>query len=242
MQTTVPNLNEIKSKFLEWLAQSGWNGLRGFINSGEFDSIINKLYELKQSGVRFTPPIKNVFKTFQDCKYNNLKVVVLGQDPYPQFGIANGVAFCCENSTYAQPSLKYILKSIYSTVYPDLTIPDKLPTSLSYLSEQGVLLLNTALTCEIGKPASHYEIWKHFIAYAIDMLNNIDKSLVFILLGKRAQEYEDLIDDKHYIIKASHPASAAYANDFKWDCNDCFNKCNQILENSNIQKIKWLNL
>lgn len=242
MIAQVPNLNEIKLKFIEFLEESGWSSqFKTFIHSDDFTQIINKLYVLKEDGKRFTPPLKNVFKAFEHCKYNETRVVILGQDPYNQFGVANGVAFCCENIPKPQVSLKFILKSIYKTVYPELEIPQTLNPSLRYLSEQGVLLLNTALTCEIGKSASHYEIWESFINYAIDTLNHKKDKLVFILLGKRAQEYEDMIDeDKHFIIKASHPASAAYGNNDQWDCNDCFNKCNEYLKTNNFKPINWL--
>jgi len=240
MNSEIPNLNEIKSKFIEYLDGSEWP-LNSFILSDDFTQIINKLYKLKQEGKRFTPPLKNVFKAFETSKYTDTKVVILGQDPYNQFGVANGVAFCCENISKPQMSLKYILKSIYETVYPELEIPKVLNPSLGHLPKQGVLLLNTALTCEIGKSASHYEIWESFINYAVDTLNHKKDKLVFILLGKRAQEYEDMIDEeKHFIIKASHPASAAYGNNEQWDCNECFNKCNEYLITNNLKPIKWL--
>lgn len=236
MNTIIPNIEEIKLKFIEKLSESKWSSqLRGFLYSKDFDKILNDLYLLKEEGKRFTPPLKTIFKTFEDCKFDDIKVVVLGQDPYPQLGVANGVAFCCELPGKVQPSLKYILGAVNRTVYGVDNVEDLNP-SLKHWTEQGVLLLNTSLTCEIGKPTSHYEIWKEFITYVIDILNTRKDKLVFLLLGKRAQEFEDLIDEeKHFIVKASHPASAAYAHQRMWDCLDCFNKVNELLT----EKIKW---
>jgi uracil-DNA glycosylase len=237
MNTTIPNFEEIKVKFIDILSESGWSAeLKSYLYSHEFDLALNMLYRLKQEDKRFTPPLKTVFKAFEDCPFDKIKVVVLGQDPYPQIGVANGVAFCCSLPGKVQPSLRYILKAINKTVY-DKDVPnEELNPSLAHLTEQGVLLLNTSLTCEIGKPASHYHIWNEFITYVIDRINSKKENIVFLLLGKRAQEFEDLIDeDKHHVVKASHPASAAYAKDSVWDCSDCFNKVNELLT----EKIKW---
>jgi uracil-DNA glycosylase len=134
-----------------------------------------------------------------------------------------------------QPSLKNIFEAIDSTVYdnehreyePDLT----------RWANQGVLLLNSALTCEIDKVGSHYSIWKDFIAYTIDILNYTNSGLVFVLMGKQAQELEGLINDNHHIIKVSHPASAAYTKTV-WDCGDLFNTCNSIIEKQNGKEFK----
>jgi len=236
MNTTIPNIEEIKLKFIELLNESGWSSqLRAFLHSQEFTNIIEKLWLLKTDDRRFTPPLKTVFKAFQDCKFDDVKVVILGQDPYSQLGVANGVAFCCELPGKVQPSLRYILKAVNRTVYLR-DEKEELNPSLKHWTEQGILLLNTSLTCEIDKPASHYEIWNDFITYVIDVLNTRKEKLVFLLLGKRAQEFEDLIDtEKHYVVKASHPASAAYANERMWNNNDCFNKINELLT----EKIKW---
>lgn len=243
MDYKIPNINEIKLKLFDSLLKSGWNNLKFFINSSDFDKILFQLYSLKEQNKRFTPPIKHVFKAFEDCNYVNLKVVILAEDPYEQLGVANGVAFCCNNMQKIKLNLKNFIKSIYKTVHPDLEIPETVDPSLNYLSQQGVLLLNTSLTCEIDKKVSHYNIWKDFISYFIDSINNKKENVVFILLGKNAHTYEDLIDeDKHYIIKASHPDSIIGKNIEFWDCNDCFNKCNNKLKDLDITTIKWLKL
>ena len=111
---------------------------------------------------------------------------------------------------------------------------------LTRWANQGVLLLNSALTCEIDKAGSHHFVWKDFIAYTMDMLNYTDSGLKFVLMGKQAQELESMIGEHHHIIKVSHPASAAYTKT-TWDCGDMFNACNNIIEGQNgpTFKINW---
>ena len=234
------NLEEVKLKLIERLQPSGWaHMLRGFVQSSDFDKILEVLYKLRENGKRFTPPLKQVFAAFEYCPINKLKVIMIGQDPYPHFGVADGIAFSCSNTMKPQPSLKNIFEAVNATVYKDYPQYDMDP-NLKRWAEQGVLLLNSALTCEIDKVGSHYSIWKDFIAYTLDMLNFTDSGLIFVLMGKQAQELEPLIGPNHHIIKVSHPASAAYTKT-TWDCGDMFNQINKIItgQNGPEYKINW---
>ena len=233
------NLEDIKAKLVDRLQPSGWAmRLRGFLQSSDFDKVLETLYKMREDGKRFTPPLKQVFRAFEECPVNKLKVIMIGQDPYPHFGVADGLAFSCSNTGKPQPSLKNIFEAIDSTVYdnerreynPDLT----------RWANQGVLLLNSALTCQVDKVGSHYAVWKDFIAYVMDILNFIDSGLIFVLMGKQAQELEGLIGDHHHVIKVSHPASAAYTKTV-WDCGNMFNEINKIINGQNGPefKINW---
>jgi uracil DNA glycosylase len=104
----------------------------------------------------------------------------------------------------------------------------------------GPIGFNLSITCQIGKVSSHYDIWHDFIMYLLDMLNLTNSGIIFILLGAKAQELESVLGQNHYILKASHPASAAYSGG-TWDCNDVFNKTNEIIvaNNGPLFKIKW---
>ena len=235
------NLEEVKLKLIERLKPSGWaTRLRGFIQSSDFDKTLDKLHKLREDGKRFTPPLKQVFRAFEECPVNKLKVIMIGQDPYPHFGVADGLAFSCSNTRKPQPSLQKIFEAVDTTLYYGEEPPEHNP-DLTRWANQGVLLLNTALTCEIDKVGSHSPIWKDFIAYLIDMLNFTDSGLIFILLGKQAQELESIIGPNHYILKASHPASAAHNGTYIWDCNDVWNETNRLIEGNNGKefKIKW---
>lgn len=234
------NLEEIKLKLIERLKPSGWaNKLRGFIQSSDFDKILDTLYKMRESGKRFTPPLKQVFRAFEECPVNKLKVIMIGQDPYPHFGVADGLAFSCSNTRKPQPSLQKIFEAVDTTLYYGEEPPEHNP-DLTRWANQGVLLLNTALTCEIDKVGSHTPLWKEFIAYTMDIINFTDGGLIFVLMGKQAQELEGLIGDHHYIIKTTHPAYASYTKQ-PWDCGDMFNEINRIINGQNgpTFKINW---
>lgn len=229
--TQTVDLVEIKQKLIDKLTPPGWSTkLRGFIQSTDFDKILQALYNEREDGKRFTPPLKQVFRAFEECPEKDLKIVVIGQDPYPHLGVADGLAFSCANTGRPQPSLQNVFGAIQETVYPGETMD--LNPDLTRWANQGVLLLNKALTCQVDKVGSHYSIWNDFIVYLIDMLSLTNSGIIFILLGAKAQELESLIGQNHYILKASHPASAAYTKTV-WDCNDVFNEANRLITQNN---------
>lgn len=237
------DIKEIKDKLIDKLRPSGWaDMLKAFILSDDFDKIITDLVAQVDDGKRFTPQLKYVFTAFEECNWEDLKVVVLGQDSYPTLGVATGIAFDCSFTDKEQPSLKYLNDAIERTVI------DSSPrsTDLRYLANQGVLLINCALTCELNKPGTHYKIWESFIAYLLDTITSKKKDIVFILMGKKAQDTGELIYDKsdkpetgHYKLEVSHPASASYNKLSEWDCKDVFNETNKILIKNDRTTIKW---
>jgi len=232
------NIEEIKEKVLTKLEPSGWSRiLRSFINSKEFEDILKALVKQAQDGKRFTPTLKNLFRAFEECPYDQLKVVIIGQDPYPQLGVADGIAFSCSLTMEAQPSLEYMLKSVNDTVHGGFSISSN--PDLKRWSNQGVLMLNTALTTNIGKVGQHYIIWKPFIAYVLDWLSWNCPGLVYIYMGKKAEEWADCVNDNNYKFFCSHPASAAYNKEEKWDCNDVFNKTSEVLKKNYNFEIEW---
>jgi len=231
-------LEEIKQKMFTKLQPSGWDKVfKSFIFSGDFDDIITKLYSLVQDDKRFTPPLKQVFRAFEECPYDKLQVVIIGQDPYPQLDVADGISFSCSNTGKLQPSLRYILDEVNRTVYGGH--PGSLDVDLKRWSNQGVLMLNTALTVEVGKIGSHYDIWKPFTAYLLDWLNTHNSGLVYLYMGKKAEEWSELIDDHNstkYFVK--HPASAAY-NGSKWDSDNVFLKIQGVVASNSGTILKW---
>jgi uracil-DNA glycosylase len=233
------NVEEIQKKLIDKLSNTEWyNTLNHFITKSEFAEIIEKLIYEVEEGKRFVPKIKNTLNAFIECDLKDLKVVIIGQDPYPWLyknhpdgTIADGIAFSCSNSMKVQPSLQYIFDALGKSE------EDRNP-DLRYLANQGVLLLNSALTVEVNKPGTHYHIWKPFINIVIDTINFNKSDIIYILLGKVAHQYEDIISDKNIVLKASHPASAAY-NKGIWDCNDVFNKTNEHLKEKDKTIIQW---
>jgi uracil-DNA glycosylase len=232
------DIEEIKQKLIDKLKDSGWSSvLKGFILSLDFAQIIIDLEQEVNNGKRFTPQLKNIFTAFEECKWDDLKIICIGQDPFSQIGIACGVAFDCRNTDKEHPSLTYFNDAIQRTVYNSI-IKDR-KTNLSYLSEQGVLMINTALTTQIDKPLTHQKIWQGFINYLLDTISSNKDKMIFIFLGKISQEYEELVSDKHYKLMVSHPDLATYDKLEEWDCKDIFNRSNNILRDDGKEEIKW---
>jgi uracil-DNA glycosylase len=234
---------EYAKKLYDMLKPSGWHDiLKGFLLSEDFVTIIATLEKCVADGERFTPPLKQVFSAFMECPYDKTKVIVLGQDPYCQIHVADGIAFSCGNTKKAEASLRYIFGAVNDTVYEGKKDATKFDPDLRRWANQGVLMLNTALTTEINKIGKHFDIWQPFIAYLVDMLNTSHNDYVWIFMGRKAQEYEDLVDNvlnNTVLLECSHPASAAYAKESKWNCSNIFNATNQHLVEQKKVPIIW---
>lgn len=229
------NLQEVKEKLYVKLKDAGWSEyLKTFVLSSEMDKILDTLLSDAMDNKRFTPKIKNLFRAFERCPFDNVKVVIIGQDPYPQEGVADGIAFSCSATGNIEASLKYIFDSIYKTTRVKTMDPD-----LGRWSDQGVLLLNSAFTTTIGKPGSHQLLWSPFIVAVLDALVWNKQNIVYVFMGKQAAKLADLIPDSNYKYIVAHPASAAYNKLSEWDCGDVWNKINQSLEKENKSKIQW---
>ena len=203
------------------------------INKDYFKSLLNtvsKLYEEKT----IYPPKKDVFNAFR-LNYKDVKVVILGQDPYHGTGEAHGYAFSCLK-TPIPPSLK----NIYKELYDDLGIEkDMLDGNLLPWVKQGVMLLNTGLTVEKDKPNSHKDLpWDKFTDEVIRKLNEREKPVVFILWGNNARKKRELITNpKHLVIESAHPSPFSARNGFFG--SKPFSKTNNFLIKNGINPIKW---
>ncbi len=181
------------------------------------------------------PPAKLIFAALDSCPLANLKVVILGQDPYHTPGVANGLAFSANSGNKVPPSLQNIYKEIQTEYGGNLpNNPDLTPWA-----KQGVLLLNTTLTVRQGEPMSHKDQgWETFTDAIISQLNNQKNNLVFLLWGAHAQKKEFLIDTKkHLILKSAHPSPFSANNGFFG--NNHFLKTNQYLKEHCLPQIVW---
>jgi len=227
-----------REKLYQMLEPSGWAvPLRTFIKSDDFLVILNSLYEQSIDGKKFTPKLSQVFKAFMECPYDKLKVVMIGQDPYPQLGIADGIAFSCSvEKDYKQPSLAQMFGELKRTVYKDQPYEEN--GDLVRWSNQGVLLINTALTTSIGTPGTHQLLWRPFIGFLLDHLVWTGSRKVYAFLGKKAQDFMDIVPDNNLKIAVTHPASASYS-DTIWDGKDIFLRINEYCETEFNTKIIW---
>ncbi len=197
-------------------------------------NIYERVERIRQSGVCIYPNSEDVFKVFELLTPIQVKVVILGQDPYYD-GNATGVAFACKNQF--TPSFKTIWNTIKETT--EKQYEGIIDSSLLHLVNQGVFLLNTILTISNNTPLSHkYLEWEKFTARVIYDLSRTRSNIVFMLWGSYARRYKKYIDSsKHLILEHSHPASSSY-NNSQWNCNH-FIKANEYLKQFNKEPIKW---
>ncbi len=181
------------------------------------------------------PPRDDVFNAFAYCPYAKLKVVILGQDPYHQPNQAHGLAFSVLKGTPLPPSLR----NIFAELNQDVGCPIPNSGDLSMWAKQGVLLLNTLLSVEAGKPLSHKDLgWQTFSDEVLRQCNQHPRPLVFILWGKQAQSKLELIDqNKHLVLMAAHPSPlSAYQGFFG---SKPFSKANAFLIQTQQKAIEW---
>jgi|TARA_B110000438_G_scaffold76020_1_gene76094 uracil-DNA glycosylase len=182
-------------------------------------------------------PEKNkIFSALNHCSYENLKVVILGQDPYHNVNQANGLSFSVNSNEKTPPSLK----NIFVEINNDINTPIRTNSDLTDWANQGVLLLNSVLSVEKGKPGSHSKIgWEIFTDNIIQLISNNKSKIVFMLWGGYAKKKKKLIDlNKHLILKTGHPSPLS-ANRGYWFGNKHFSKCNSFLIRQGFSPIKW---
>lgn len=232
-------LTDLQLKLYEKLKPSGWGDkLKGFLLSQEFTDILTELYNQSQEGKKFTPVIKEIFRAFEECPYNDLKVVIVGREPYPKMNIADGIAFSCSYTREEQPSLRYIFDEIARTVRESLP-REEFDPDLKRWSNQGVLMLNTSLTCEINNLGSHTALWKPFINYLFDILNSNNTGIIYVFLGKKAMEWHKYIEKNNYKFFTTYPDAALYRKDNQWDSGNVFNQLNFVLKKVYGNQIVW---
>lgn len=182
------------------------------------------------------PPGKLIFNAFDHCSFANLKVVILGQDPYHGPGQANGLCFSVADGITKPPSLINIFKEIEN----DLDIPMPKTGNLERWANQGVLLLNSTLTVRAHQAGSHQNKgWEQFTDAVIDLVSDLKDNVVFMLWGAYAHKKGQIIDDnKHFVLKAKHPSPMA-ANQGGWFGMHHFSQCNNYLKAKGLEQIIW---
>ncbi len=180
------------------------------------------------------PPAQDLFNAFKLTDFNNIKVVILGQDPYHGEKEAMGLSFSVRRGVRTPPSLRNIFKELHD----DLGI-DRCDTDLSDWAKQGVFLLNTVLTVEKDKANSHKDIgWEIFTDFVIKQINDKLDNVVFILWGRQARDKKRMITNpNHYVIESAHPSPLSAYNGFFG--SKPFSKSNEYLKKINKKEINW---
>lgn len=223
---------------------------------GEWVDVVDKdilktvLERLKTEYAEHTiyPVKQKVFRMFRMMKLENIKVIVLGQDAYPglcKYNLygenldpepyAQGIAFSVKENMKPTKSLQIILDSVTRQFYNGVEIPPSSPSLIRWV-EQGVFLLNTALTVKANEPNSHKELWSDFTKDLIMKISSRRTDIIYLLWGKEAQIYTEFIAEG-YVLKDVHPNSVTYNPELKF--NGCFQECNILLESLGKEKINW---
>lgn len=211
------------------------NALKDILENPSYKTLKNTVTQCQKEEL-VVPDNNNIFKAFELTDLNNVKVVILGQDPYPNPKDAMGLAFSIPSDNKLPKSLINIFKELHT----DLKTPLRTSGDLTDWAQQGVLLLNTALTNIAGERDAHKKIgWqKSFTIPVIKELNNQARPLVFILWGNPAQKYAKYItNNNHLILESSHPSPLGAYRGF-WGSKP-FSKTNQYLEDTGQTPIDW---
>ena len=206
------------------------------LDRNETMKIMGWLRSINQSTL--CPSIKDVFKAFKLCPYNNCRVIFVGQDPYPQRGVAQGVLFGNSSNTpedKLSPSLQIIKESVINFEIPHNFITFD-PTLESW-AKQGILMINSALTTEVGKIGVHMMKWRPFIIAFLKQMSMINPGIIYVLFGSQAQILEPYINKNNYVLKIEHPAYFARTN--KKMPYHIWKDINKILYDLYGERIEW---
>lgn len=218
------------------LDESWKYNLAEFLLSPKMDALRDFLLQEKQQNKVIYPPSSLIFNALNTTPLNQVKVVIIGQDPYHGPNQAHGLSFSVQRGVALPPSLR----NIFHELHTDLGVPIPKHGDLTHWAEQGVLLLNSVLTVEAGQPTSHQKRgWEDFTDHVIDVLNQQREHIVFILWGAYAQRKGQRIDpNKHLILKAAHPSPLAANRGGFFGCK-VFSKSNNYLKQNGIEPIDW---
>lgn len=231
-------------KFKDCFHESWHTKIQPFVESEQCDKIYEHLKKEVKRGKRIAPLSCNIYRCFMETPLTDVKVVMMGMCPYhsSKFDqpIADGLLMGCSTTQVLQPSLEQFYGAIERELYDGLDLKHFKNPDVSYLAHQGVLMLNAALTTEIGKAGSHIELWEPFTKYLFEEVLYYSGAPV-IFLGKDASKYKKHCAPFTWTFTLSHPASASYKNT-DWDSEGAFGKVNKILKDNNNFNIEWLDM
>lgn len=218
--------------------EPGWKEvLKDEFSKPYFEQIVFFLKTERMAGKTIYPPGSFIFNAFEQTPFDKVKAVIIGQDPYHGPGQAHGLCFSVQDGIPPPPSLVNIFKEIKSDI--GITIPAG-KGNLTHWAQQGVLLLNAALTVRANEPFSHSKIgWATFTDAVIQKISDLKTGVIFLLWGKFAQEKQSLIDEtKHHVLKAAHPSPFSADKGF-FGCRH-FSNSNRLLRQEGRDPIDWM--
>ena len=207
------------------------------LDKQETIKIINKLKTINPNYL--CPSLKNVFKAFELCSYYECKAVFTGQDPYPQKSIATGLLFGNSKNTSEDklsPSLKVIKEAAINYEIPHYGL--KFDNTLEAWAKQGILMINSALTCEVNRVGSHVMLWRPFISRFLKKMSTQNNGIIYVLFGKQAQTLSPYINNNtNHIMEIEHPSYFVRTNTKM--PKDLFYNINKLNKSINNVSFKW---
>lgn len=229
-------MNESKKKILtDKLGQEWFDILKDEFDKPHMVKLSEGLKEARRRKVIYPEP-ENIFRAFEYTPFSKVKVIWIGMDPYNK-GEANGLSFDCSRVDYLTPSWRKIFDE-YDKTYPTHFAVDLMDGSLKRWAEQGVFLLNAALTVPKGEPGKHLKHWKPFTEKVLQLLAQDKNPKVFVALGKNAEELLKDNHGEHALLIREHPAYAARQGRL-WDGNWIFHQINNEFIKHNVDTIDW---
>jgi len=182
------------------------------------------------------PPL-TCYRYSDDIVRSSWKHEINVVQPYPYPGVADGISFSSANNGEVPASLRYMFKDIEETIYPGQGY--EWNADLARWSNQGILMINIALTTTVNKVGQHYILWQPFLAYLFDILSFNNPGLVYVFMGNKAQEWMKSIPDNNIKLTCTHPASAAHNNLERWNSGEIFKRTEQAVQKHFNTKIIW---
>lgn len=208
---------------------------KGWTKVIDLNELYNVVSKLQKYNINYLcPSYKDIFKAFNLCPYKDCKVVMLGMDPYPQKNVATGILFGNKKGTVLSPSLEVVKESCI-----DYTIPHNIidfDETLESWASQGVLMLNSALTCQVNKPGSHTMLWRPFISKFLKNYSRKESGIIYVLFGSQAKTFKPYITGYNTILEVEHPAYFARINK---SMPNIFKEINNLLYYKYKSNINW---
>ena len=232
------------SKLKDCFEEGWWNALKPYLESKDFKDLGKKLVSESKDKI-ITPKFSDTFNAFKYCPYRKINTIILGTDPYPGMidsgiYVADGLAFSSKYSRSCPKSLNYIQEAISEDVYNGDNYMIGTNWNLRSWAEQGILLLNCALTFPIGgKTGDHVDLWSPFIAHVLRTVNKEKDAVGVILMGAYAKAFKPIFTNPTYMItECEHPSRANYRGG-RWEHNGVFKQLHSYHKTFNNIEINW---
>lgn len=197
-----------------------------------YKPLVEFISSQKAQGINFFPIGRYIYRCFRETPLAETRVIILGQDPYFVPGYATGLAFASEKPGEAPITLRKIFEGVEDDLYHGVDLAkNERDASLVPWAKQGVLLLNSSLTVEEGKPDSHSEEWKPFMKNLVQEVQKVKRDMIWVAFGGKAKEFvKDVNPFRSFVFTAEHPAAAARDKNRAWKHNNVFSKVNLALK------------